>query len=63
MEDAATEVVYWWHRLENAKTLPEQAEAITQLSNHVSDLKTWLPGYDNDSGTMPWERATDESSS
>lgn len=60
MEDAALEVVYWWNRLENAKTLPEQAEAITQLSNHVSDLKTWLPGYDLNSGTMPWERGEDE---
>lgn len=32
------------------------------LSNAMSDLRSWLPGYDGDSDTMPWERGEDPES-
>jgi hypothetical protein len=53
------DVGYRWHLLEHAKTLPDQAEAITGLANAISDLKSWHPGYDDRNGTLPWERESE----
>jgi hypothetical protein len=52
-------VSYRWDLLTSATTLPEQARQIDYLSNAASDLKTWLPGWDGHTGTMPWDRDDD----
>lgn len=54
--DAGTEVVYWWHLFTNAKDPLSQANALVELSNHMHDLKTWLPDYDPQTMTVAWER-------
>lgn len=53
---AGGEVVYWWHRYTNAKDPLSQARALTELANHMSDLKSWLPDYDPETQTVEWER-------
>lgn len=54
--EAGTEVVYYFHLFAHAKTPLDQADALLHLSNHVFDLKTWLPDYDGNTGTVAWER-------
>lgn len=39
--------------------LDNQARHLTELANKVSDLSSWHPGYDMNSGTLPWERDDD----
>jgi len=39
-----------------SKDLRARADHLTKLSNDISDLQTYHPGYDYNSGTMPWER-------
>lgn len=56
MEEAALDVVYWADRYMHTREPIDQANALVELHNHISDLKTWLPGYDVESGTMPWDR-------
>jgi hypothetical protein len=57
--DAALEAEYRWHLFVTAKDPLSQAMAITDLSNAMHDLTTWLPGYDPNTGTMPWDRGED----
>lgn len=59
-EDAGVEVAYAWHGFATAATALTQASALVALSNAMSDLVSWLPGFDGDTGTMPWERGEDE---
>lgn len=59
-EPAGVEVAYAWHRFATAKTPTEQASAVVALSNAMSDLRSWLPGYDSEHDTMPWEREEDD---
>lgn len=54
------EVVYRFQLLSRAKNLGDQAEAFTQLANEVFQLQTWHPGFDDRTGTMPWEREDEE---
>jgi hypothetical protein len=54
--DAGDDVVYWFHLFSTAKDPLTQAGALVELSNHVHDLKTWLPTYDGDTMTVAWER-------
>lgn len=56
LTDAAVEAAYRWHELAMARDLIAQADAVVHLRDAMSDLVSWLPGYDPDSGTMPWER-------
>lgn len=51
---------YAWYLFRTAKTPLDQAEALVMLSNKMHDLRTFLPGYDYESGTLPWEREDDE---
>lgn len=57
--DAALEVVYLWEQFTHAREPLAQAERLVSLSNAVHDLKTWLPGFDPETGTMPWDREGD----
>jgi hypothetical protein len=58
--DAAGEVEYQFHRYVNTNDIVNRADALIKLSNAVFDLKTWLPGFDSDTGTLPWEREDEE---
>lgn len=40
--EAADMACYWFNRLAEAKTLGDQANAFTELSNRISDLESWL---------------------
>lgn len=57
--DAGEDADYAWDLYRNAKTLYDQAEALIKLANAMACLRTWLPGYDANSGTLPWERDDD----
>lgn len=50
--DAGLAVDAAFERLENARTLLEQADALVDLSNSVSDLRSWLPGYNAETGRV-----------
>lgn len=50
--DAGRSVYYAWERLKASRNPLEWADAINNLSNAMSDLATWLPGYDLDTGTL-----------
>jgi hypothetical protein len=39
-----------------AKTPVEFSEAVIHVSNARHDLRTFLPGWDHETGTLPWER-------
>jgi len=54
--DAAQEVTYNWAVYLNAQDPLSQAKALVLLSQAVFALKTWLPGFDPTTGTIPWER-------
>lgn len=54
--DAGVEADYRWQLFITAQTPLAQARALVALSDAMSDLRSWLPGYDSQSGTMPWER-------
>lgn len=54
--DLIEDVVYEFDRYVGATFLTDQANHLNQLANHMSDLRTWHPGYDYETGTMPWER-------
>lgn len=54
--DALDEVLYWFDVYSQATTPKDQANSFVILSSAVSDLKSWHPGYDVYSGTLPWER-------
>lgn len=41
-----------WDRFSSASTPVEQADAITEMSNAMVDLATFLPGYDAETGTV-----------
>lgn len=50
--DAGLEVWRAWTRFAQARTPVATAEAITSMSNAVTDLATFLPGYDYNRGTV-----------
>ncbi len=54
--EVGIDVDYWWHQFTHARDLLTQAGTLVELSNKMHDLRTWLPGYDYESGTLPWER-------
>lgn len=56
---ALDEVHYRWHLLAHSRNILDQSDALLQVSNTLHDLTTWHPGYEYNSGTLPWERDTD----
>lgn len=50
--DAGLEVWHAWDRFSSARTPIETADAIVALSNAMSMLATFLPGYDYGTGTV-----------
>jgi hypothetical protein len=59
-QDAATEADYRWQIFMHSKTPTDQAQALVDLSNAMHDLRTWIPGYDYETGSLPWERELDD---
>lgn len=57
--DAGEEVAYRWYLFTHARTTLDQAMALTDLANAMHDLRTHLPGYDYETGTLPFERDED----
>lgn len=49
-------VVYYFDLYVHADSVLERAEYLVELSNAVDDLRSFHPGYDLDTGTMPWDR-------
>lgn len=60
--DAAEWADYYWHQYKNAGSLAEQNTAFERLSNHMHDLRTWLPGYEYEHDTLPWQREDEDDS-
>lgn len=58
--DAIEEVYYQFNRLTSANDVLTQASALMDLNNAISDLVSWHPGYDINSGTLPYEREEQE---
>lgn len=54
--NAGLEVAYRWDCFQSANNPVDQADQLVELSNAISDLKSWLPEFDIETGTMPWDR-------
>ncbi|WP_426624489.1 hypothetical protein ACPPVW_18360 [Leifsonia sp. McL0607] len=52
VQDAIETVNAGWVRLESARTLLEQADALVDLSNSIHHLISHHPGFDVESGTI-----------
>lgn len=51
--DAGLHALRAWERLSEATTPLREADALIDLANAMSDLASWLPGYDIEIGTVP----------
>lgn len=51
--EAALSAWHAWERLSFASTPLDYADAVVAMSNAMSDLGTFLPGYDYRTGTIP----------
>lgn len=58
--DAAIEADYAWYLYRTASNPFDQGDAMVRLANKMHDLRTWLPGYDYETSTLPWERDEDD---
>lgn len=54
--ECADSVAQAWHTYRDATDPISQACALVALNDRISDLRTYLPGYDYETGTLPWER-------
>ena len=49
VKEAAEEVVYAWEQYVKSSTVVEQAHWVNELSNKISDLRSWAPvRYDSE---------------
>lgn len=55
-QEACEEADYRWHLFSNAKTTLDQADALVALRDAMFAVRTYLPGYDYETSTLPWER-------
>lgn len=53
--EAADTVEWRWSRYERASGVVDQADALVELSNAMSDLASWLPNYDPETGEVERE--------
>ena len=54
--DALEEVHHQWQTYREATDPVTQAHRLTQVDAAISDLATYHPSYDLDTGTLGWER-------
>jgi hypothetical protein len=50
--DAVEMAWFAWNRFENATNPVIQADALLHLASAMSDVATWLPGYDPNTGEV-----------
>lgn len=60
IKQATEDAVYLWRMYAIASTPENQATTFVRLNDAMSDLATWLDGYDYETGTLPWEREDEE---
>ena len=58
--DALETVIYTFDRYVEAGTVGQQASYLVELINAMEDLRTFHPGYEVESGTMPWDREDED---
>lgn len=54
------EIQYHLHMYDNSKSKANAGHHLVELFNRVGDLSTYHPGYDENAGTLPWEREDEE---
>jgi hypothetical protein len=54
--EAIETVAAAWDRMSNARSPLDQAQGMVDMSNAMSDLRTWHPEYDYKTHTLPFER-------
>lgn len=57
---AVAEADYRWKLYTEATNELSRADALIELSNAMSDLRSWLPDFDIETGTVEWEREDHE---
>lgn len=50
--DAVLSACFAYERVAEATTLPQQADAFRALADAMSDLMSWVPGYNMDTGRI-----------
>lgn len=58
-KELLVEIVYHYQCMAGATRPDNQAHHLIELSNKVSDLKSWFDDYDSNSGTVGFEREDD----
>lgn len=59
-EDLIEDIQYHLHMYDNAKSKANAGHHLMELFNRVGDLSSYHSGYDERTGTLPWERAEEE---
>jgi len=59
-ETLIEDVQYHLHRYNRATDRANAGHHLIELFNKVGDLSTWHSGYDERTGTLPWEREDEE---
>lgn len=52
MNEVAKEVVFAWDHYAESNTPVQQAYALQRLNNAIFDLKTWIPGFNSETGEI-----------
>jgi hypothetical protein len=55
-ENIIEEIHYHLTAYDDTRSRANAAFHLIELFNHVSDLSSYHSGYDDKSGTMPWQR-------
>ena len=50
------DIKYHLNRFDESKSRANAGHHLIELFNKVGDLTSWHPGYDADTGTLPYER-------
>lgn len=58
--DLIADIAYSWWQWQRATHPLERAQPLIDLSNRLSDLRSYHPRWDIETGTMPWEREEDD---
>jgi hypothetical protein len=58
--DLIEDIHYHLTCFDKATSQTNAGHHLIELWNKVGDLTSWHPGFDANSGTLPWERGDDE---
>lgn len=59
-EELIEEIQYRLFMYNRTTDKANEGHHLIELFNHVSDLSTYHSGYDDRTGTLPWEREDEE---